>query len=87
MENAIPVTEARDVLGDVVGRVQYGRERIVLTRHGRPAAAVVPMSDYEVLESIENEIDLADALAAARDPKNAERVAAEVAEAQLDAAS
>ena len=69
----VPIAAARlrkreDVLGQLVGRVQYGRERIVLTRHGRPAAALVPMDDHEALERLEDEIDLADALAALREP-------------------
>ncbi|MYD94023.1 MAG: type II toxin-antitoxin system Phd/YefM family antitoxin [Chloroflexi bacterium] len=67
-ENSTSITEARDVLGQLVGRVQYGHERIVLTRHGRPAAALVPMDDHEALERLEDEIDLADALAALREP-------------------
>ena len=56
-DGGVPITEARDVLGQLVGRVQYGHERIVLTRHGRPAAALVPMDDHEALERLEDEID------------------------------
>lgn len=67
-ESGTSITEARDVLGQLVGRVQYGHERIVLTRHGRAAAALVPMDDHEALERLEDEIDLADALAALREP-------------------
>ena len=67
-ERGTSITEARDVLGQLVGRVQYGHERIVLTRHGKPAAAIVPMDDHEALERLEDEIDLADALAALREP-------------------
>ena len=67
-DKGVPVAQARDVLGQLVGRVQYGHERIVLTRHGRPAAALVPMDDHEALERLEDEIDLADALAALREP-------------------
>ena len=67
-DGGVPIAEARDVLGQLVGRVQYGRERIVLTRHGRPAAALVPIDDHETLERLEDEIDLADALAALREP-------------------
>ena len=68
VEEGVPVAQARDALGQLVGRVQYGQERIVLTRHGRPAAALVPMDDHEALERLEDEIDLADALAALREP-------------------
>ena len=68
VEEGVSVAQARDALGQLVGRVQYGQERIVLTRHGRPAAALVPMDDHEALERLEDEIDLSDALAALREP-------------------
>lgn len=41
----IPVTEARATFSDLVNRVGYGGERIVLTRHGRPLVALVPAAD------------------------------------------
>ena len=68
IDSGMTITEARDVLGQLVGRVQYGHERIVLTRHGKPAAAIVPIDDHQTLERLEDEIDLADALAALREP-------------------
>ena len=67
-DRGMSISEARDVLGQLVGRVQYGHERIVLTRPGRPAAAIVPMDDHQTLERLENEIDVADALAALHEP-------------------
>ncbi len=67
-DRGVPIREARNSLGQLVGRVQYGHERIVLTRHGKPAAAIVPMDDHEALERLEDEMDLADALAALREP-------------------
>ncbi len=39
----IPVTEARPQLASLVGRVQYGGETIILTRHGKDAAMLVPV--------------------------------------------
>ncbi len=68
-DGRVPITEARDVLGQLVGRVQHGHERIVLTRHGKPAAAIVPIDDHQTLERLEDEIDLVDALTALRAPE------------------
>ncbi len=68
-DSGMTITKARDVLGQLVGRVQYGHERIVLTRHGKPAAAIVPIGDHQILERLEDEIDLADALTALRAPE------------------
>ncbi|WP_375430003.1 type II toxin-antitoxin system Phd/YefM family antitoxin [uncultured Friedmanniella sp.] len=52
MSSEIPVTEARAQFSELVNRVGYGRERIVLTRHGRPLVALVPAADLERLEEL-----------------------------------
>jgi prevent-host-death family protein len=44
------VTQARAELAERVNRVGYTGERILLTRHGRPLAALVPVEDLEVLD-------------------------------------
>ena len=58
---AMPISEVRDHFADVTNRVAYGRERVVLTRHGRATVAVIPASDLELLEALEERIDLAEA--------------------------
>ncbi len=55
MTREIPVTQARDELADLVNRVAYGDERIVLTRHGRPVAALVSPSDLAGLEQADSD--------------------------------
>ena len=50
MAREIPVTQARADLADLVSRVGYSGERILLTRHGKPLAALVPAADLEILE-------------------------------------
>jgi len=47
------VTQARDELADLVNRVAYGDERVVLTRHGKPVAALVSAADLAVLQDRE----------------------------------
>lgn len=44
------MTKARADLSDLVNRVVYGGERIVLTRHGRAVAAIVSADDLRRLE-------------------------------------
>ena len=48
----------RDI-SDLVNRVAYGGERIVLTSRGRPKAAIVSIEDYELLEQDETQEALA----------------------------
>ncbi|HLQ54663.1 MAG TPA: type II toxin-antitoxin system Phd/YefM family antitoxin [Streptosporangiaceae bacterium] len=50
MTREIPVTQARDELADLVNRVAYGHERIILTRHSKPVACIVPPEDLAWLE-------------------------------------
>ncbi|MEO5589067.1 MAG: type II toxin-antitoxin system Phd/YefM family antitoxin [Gemmatimonadaceae bacterium] len=42
----------------------FGGERIVLHRHGRDVAAIVPVKDLEFLEELENRMELDAACAA-----------------------
>jgi antitoxin (DNA-binding transcriptional repressor) of toxin-antitoxin stability system len=49
-------------IAEAVDRVALSHERIILTRDGKPVAAMVPLADVAALEAIE---DAADAEAAA----------------------
>ncbi|MBI3182071.1 MAG: type II toxin-antitoxin system Phd/YefM family antitoxin [Myxococcales bacterium] len=53
----LPTTEARSIFGDVVNRAAFGKERLVLTKHGKRLAALVPIEDLELLEGLENRRD------------------------------
>jgi prevent-host-death family protein len=47
--------DLRARIADTVNRVAYGRERVVLTRRGRPLAALVPIEDLETLERVKTQ--------------------------------
>ncbi|MBQ1088695.1 type II toxin-antitoxin system Phd/YefM family antitoxin [Streptomyces sp. B93] len=49
MAYEIPVTQARAELADLINRVVYGGERVVVTRHGKPLVALVSAADLERL--------------------------------------
>ena|ERR1041384_7306658 len=55
------VSEARDDFAETISRVAYKGERIVIDRHGKDVAAVVPVEDLRLLEAIEDRIDLSEA--------------------------
>ncbi|CAK0745638.1 Antitoxin (modular protein) [uncultured Gammaproteobacteria bacterium] len=48
---------ARAKFSELVNRAAYGQERVVLTRHGKPIAAVVSLADLEALERLEDDRD------------------------------
>ncbi|GAA3837001.1 type II toxin-antitoxin system Phd/YefM family antitoxin [Streptomyces coacervatus] len=52
MAYEIPVTQARAELADLINRVVYGGERVVVTRHGKPLVALVSAADLERLEEL-----------------------------------
>ena len=56
------MTQARADLAELVSRVGYTGERILLTRHGKALAALVPVSDLEALERPPAEIGFSIAL-------------------------
>ncbi|MFF0447321.1 type II toxin-antitoxin system Phd/YefM family antitoxin [Streptomyces sp. NPDC004609] len=53
MAYEIPVTQARAELAELINRVVYGGERVVVTRHGKPLVALVSAADLERLEQLQ----------------------------------
>lgn len=41
----LPVSNARAQFSELINRVAYGKEHILLTRHGKPLVALVPAED------------------------------------------
>lgn len=80
----ISTKEAREQLSTVISRAAFAKERVVLTRHGKAVAAVVPIEDVELLERIENRIDLEDARAALAEVKKKRTVSWKAIKAGLN---
>lgn len=49
--SGVGIVRARDILGDLVARASYGNERIVITKHGKDAAALIGMRDFGKLRA------------------------------------
>ena len=62
-------SKVRQDFSDTINRVAYSGERIVLERHGKAMAAIVPIEDLEFLQAIENRTDLEAARVALADAK------------------
>jgi prevent-host-death family protein len=54
----VAASALRESLSDTLNRVEYRGERIVLKRHGKDVAALVPLEDLALLERIEARLDL-----------------------------
>lgn len=46
----MPISEARDHLGELVGRARYGGAETILTHYGSPAAVVISFEEYQRLK-------------------------------------
>ena len=64
----LSTSEARDHLSEIVNRVAYGGERVVLSRRGKDLAAVVSVEDLARLEALEDASDIAAAQEALTEP-------------------
>ncbi|RLD09408.1 MAG: hypothetical protein DRI56_04390 [Chloroflexota bacterium] len=80
MEKTLGVTKARQEFSDLIEKVYYQGDAYLISRHGKPAAAMVPVQVYEnwkqqreeffdLIRNIQTEANL--------DPQEAEELAAE----------
>lgn len=53
----LAISVARERLADVLTHVHRRRVRIILTKHGRPMGALVPMEDVERLRELDRADD------------------------------
>lgn len=47
MSQSLPLKDVREQLSDLVSRVAYGNQKVVITKFGKPVAALVTFEDYE----------------------------------------
>ncbi|MDD5327599.1 MAG: type II toxin-antitoxin system Phd/YefM family antitoxin [Phycisphaerae bacterium] len=64
----VSMTKARHSFTDIANRVMFGDERICIEKNNKPAVAVVPIEDLEILEALEDKIDLEEALKMLKKP-------------------
>lgn len=50
----VSISQMKDTLSEILNRVAYGRERIVVASRGKPKAAVISVEDLELLEELED---------------------------------
>jgi prevent-host-death family protein len=80
---ALEITEVRHNLAEVINQVAYGKERVLITRHGKQLVALVPVEDYQLLEDLEDRIDLEKTRAALDEAKAQGTVPWEQVKAEL----
>jgi antitoxin Phd len=68
MHNTVSTAEARKKLSEIVNKVAYGKEPVILTRRGEEIAALISMEELVFLQLIEERIDIEDAIKALEEP-------------------
>ena len=58
MATEMSVQEAREGFADALNRVAYGHDRVLIQRRGKPVAALIPVSDLNALEALEDRLAL-----------------------------
>lgn len=64
MAKIVPVRELRSNLSSLLDDVSDRRDHVLVTRNGTPAAALIPIDEYEALEETAEVLSDPDALAA-----------------------
>lgn len=47
---AVPLTEARSRLGELVNQARHGHQPVTITEHGKPVAAIIGTAELASLE-------------------------------------
>jgi prevent-host-death family protein len=65
----LSVGEAREQFADLISKAAFGKERFIITKHGRERVAVIPIEDLRALERYEEEVLLSKTREALEDAK------------------
>jgi prevent-host-death family protein len=63
----VTVADAKNHFSDLLRRAEYGGERVIVERHGKPVAVIVSTDDLKRLEALEDAADVRDAQAALKE--------------------
>ncbi|MBU0909723.1 MAG: type II toxin-antitoxin system Phd/YefM family antitoxin [Proteobacteria bacterium] len=68
MTTTISTAEAKKKFADIVNKVAYGKEPVILTRRGQGVAALISIDELELLQQIKDHIDIEAAKKALAEP-------------------
>ena len=79
----VAATALHTQASEILGRVSFGDEEIVITKSGKPVAAIVPLHVLAMLQRLEDREDVADARAARAEAGRGEKVSHAAVKARL----
>ena len=75
---AMSVAQAKNQFSDLLRRAEYGGDRVVVHRRGKPVAAIVSTDDLRRLEALEDAQDVTDAKLALKEAEKQGTIPLEV---------
>lgn len=60
MNQSMSVVEARRSFSEVIARVAFGKQRIIVERNGKPLVVVIAFEDLHRLEALERDVSAMD---------------------------
>jgi prevent-host-death family protein len=54
-QTSITVTDARDNLSEILGRVKFGQEVVTIEKKGKPYAVIISPAQFEALQKVARE--------------------------------
>ncbi len=79
----VAATKLREHGSEIINKVAYGDDEVILTRRGKPVAAVVSLKALEALHAFEDARDIAEAARARREIKKHGTVSHDEVKARL----
>ena len=67
---SINSTDAKEMMTDLINRVAHDKERIILTRRDKEIAALIPIEDLKLLETMQSKNDLEEATEALKEARS-----------------
>lgn len=83
-ERSVTTAQARKELADLLNRVAYGKETVILTRHGRELAALVPVEELTLWRRLRQLLRRREVVAALREVEEEGAVDWEWVRSELD---
>ena len=66
---SLPISKARSEFTEILNKVHYQGERIIIQKHDKNIGAIISIDDLELLEAIEDYLDIKEARAAIAEAK------------------
>ncbi len=69
MATTVTTSEAQDQFSELINQVVHSKDHVILTRRGKEVAAIIPLEDLALLQTLQDKHDLQQALDALKEAR------------------